>query len=137
MEEKNQFEWLSGEVANLKYLKEKRQALRNNPTPAERELWKYLQNKQLDGYKFRRQFSVGNYILDFYCTAVKLAVELDGAPHFTEEGKSYDKNRDEYLNSQGIRVLRFENNEVLETIENVLNTIKEVMQARKQAPITH
>jgi very-short-patch-repair endonuclease len=125
MEEKDK-NWLSGDIANLKYLKEKRQKLRNNPTPAERELWKYLQNKQLDGYKFRRQFSIGNYIVDFYCTAVKLAIELDGAHHFTEEGKLYDEARTQFMNSQGITEIRFENRELMESIEDVLKKIKEI-----------
>ena len=68
-------------VNNLPYLKTFRKELRNNLTPAEAKFWKIVQNKNLEGRKFRRQHSVGNYILDFYCPSEKLAVELDGEVH--------------------------------------------------------
>ena len=79
------------QINNVVYLKNTRKQLRNNPTKAEQVLWKYLKNKQIKGYKFRRQHSVGNYILDFYCPALKLCIEIDGDSHFTDEGKNYDK----------------------------------------------
>ena len=74
-------------IHNRKYLKEIRRILRKNLTPAEALLWKALQKSQLDGKKFRRQHSVGNYILDFYCPAEKIAIELDGMPHFSIIGE--------------------------------------------------
>ncbi len=104
---------------------EKRRHLRNHGTTAEAVLWKSLQRKQLEGRKFRRQHSVGNYILDFYCYSENLAVELDGPYHFSAKKQAKDKARDEYLNSVGITVLRFENSEVFENLESVLNKIKQ------------
>jgi very-short-patch-repair endonuclease len=76
------------QLNNKPILKNYRKGLRNNMTEAEIVLWKYLKGSQLDGKKFRRQHSFGNYILDFYCAPLKLAIELDGASHFTEEGNS-------------------------------------------------
>lgn len=115
---------------NNKHLKQFRKDLRNNGTAAEATLWKSLQKRQLDGYKFRRQHSVVPFILDFYCPKAKLAIELDGAHHFTEEGQAKDLQRDAYLADQGIKVLHFENKlifnnhfQVLESIRNGLNQI--------------
>src|SRR5690606_37295233 len=92
-------EYPKGEVVdksinNLPHLKTFRKQLRNNLTPAEASLWKMLQGKQLDGRKFRRQHSVTNYILDFYCPAEKLAIELDGQGHFEASQAEYDFERD-------------------------------------------
>jgi len=112
------------QIHNRKGLEPYRKKLRNNPTSAEATLWCELQRKQLDGRKFRRQHSVGSYILDFYCPLEKLCVELDGAGHFTEEGIAYDKERTEYLNSLNIRVIRFKNIDVFERMEKVLSEIK-------------
>lgn len=115
---------MKGQVNNKPSLKTFRKDLRNNGTPAEATLWLSLKNKQLDGRKFRRQFSVENYILDFYCPSEKLAVELDGADHYTEAGSEYDEERTRFLNSKGIKVIRFENKEVFENIGGVLDEIK-------------
>ena len=108
---------------NRKSQKSFRRNLRNNLTPAEAFLWTVLKNKALQGRKFRRQHSIGKYIVDFYCSAEKLAIELDGADHFTPEGESYDKQRDAYLASLGITVLRFENEQVFENLPSVLQEI--------------
>ena len=116
---------MSQQIHNIKPLKENRRALRNALTPAEATLWKMLQNSQLEGRKFRRQHSVGSYILDFYCTSERLAIELDGAHHFTEAGMEYDAERTKYLNSLNINVVRFENKEVFEQTEYVLQKIKD------------
>jgi len=113
------------QIHNRSYLKENRRRLRNHGTSAEAVLWTQLKNKQLEGRKFRRQHSVGNYILDFYCPSEKLAVELDGAHHFTSQGYEADRIRDEYLLQLGIRTLRFENNLLWWSIERVLETIEE------------
>jgi very-short-patch-repair endonuclease len=115
---------MSHQLNNLKHLKHYRRDLRNNLTPAEAALWKLLKSKQLEGIKFRRQHSVGNYILDFYCTTERLAIELDGAHHFTEEGIKYDEERTAYLNSVDIRVIRFENKLVFDDPEYVLKEIR-------------
>jgi len=111
-------------VNNRPELKDFRKKLRNNSTSAEASLWIRLKNKQLEGRKFRRQFSVDNYILDFYCTSEKLCIELDGAGHFTDAGFEYDEERTAVLNNHGIRVIRFENKEVFDSIESVMETIK-------------
>jgi very-short-patch-repair endonuclease len=78
----------------------------------------------LDGRKFRRQHSIGNYIVDFFCPAENLAIELDGAHHFTGLGQETDQLRDEYLNALEIKVLRFENKEIFEDMDQVLGRIK-------------
>ena len=108
---------------NRKELKAFRRNLRKNLTPAEVALWQHLKAGKLNGTSWRRQFSVGNYILDFYCPVHKLCVELDGEGHFTMQGDMYDYDRTEFLTSLGIRVLRFENKDVWDNIELVLETI--------------
>ncbi len=114
----------SQNINNQKHLKPFRKTLRSTLTPAEAKLWLCLKNKQLDGKRFRRQFSIGNYILDFYCPEQKIAVELDGKHHFTPEGRMIDDERDLFLSAQGIRVLRFENIRVFQQLENLLEEIK-------------
>ncbi len=111
-------------IHNLPHLKTFRKQLRNNLTPVEATLWNMLKNKQLEGRKFRRQHSVGNYILDFYCPGEKLAIELDGQGHFEAAQANYDYERDLFLQNFGIKVLRFENKEVFEHPEQVLEVIK-------------
>nr|WP_315424794.1 DUF559 domain-containing protein [uncultured Pedobacter sp.] len=111
-------------IHNLKYLKEKRKELRNNLTPAEATMWMYLQNSRLDGKKFRRQHSVGNYILDFYCPSEKLAIEVDGSSHDDYSAEIYDKERTDFLNSKGISVIRFENAEIFESEELIGEAIR-------------
>ena len=100
---------------NKPQLKQNRKELRNNGTSTEATLWLHLKKKQLGGYKFRRQHSVGNFILDFYCPEKQFAIELDGAHHFTVEGQEYYKNRDAYLKEQGITVLHIENKHIFNT----------------------
>ena len=111
-------------IFNKKYLKGFRKDLRNHLTPAEAILWKALKNKQLAGRKFRRQHSIGKYITDFYCPAERLAVELDGAEHFTPSGMAYDEERDNYIRGIGIKILWFENKEIYNNLEAVLEEIK-------------
>ena len=111
-------------IHNIKPLKENRRTLRNKLTPAEAVLWKALQKGKLDGRKFRRQHSVGSYIIDFYCAEERLAVELDGQPHFTFAGSESDNERTKYLNSLNIRVLRFENKFVFEQLDLVVEEIR-------------
>ena len=105
-------------------LKTFRRQLRNELTPAEAKLWDYLKAKKLEGRKFRRQHSVGPFILDFYCPSERLAIELDGQPHFTEEAAEYDREREIFLAFYGIRVLRFENHYIFNRPGYVLNCIK-------------
>jgi very-short-patch-repair endonuclease len=114
----------AGGVHNLPHLKHFRKELRKNLTPAEATLWRMLQQKKLDGRKFRRQHSVGNYILDFYCPAERLAIELDGEVHNNVSAQEYDLERDLFLKHFGIKVLRFENRMVFEQPEMVLEAIR-------------
>jgi very-short-patch-repair endonuclease len=112
------------QLNNLKTLKPQRKYLRNHSTSAEATLWNYLKNSQLEGRKFRRQHSIEFYILDFFCPSEKLNIELDGQEHFEGYGLVQDEKRDEYLKSVYIRTLRFENKQVFENIDWVLNEIK-------------
>lgn len=109
---------------NKKNLKDKRKSLRNNPTQAEAFLWGYLKNSQLEGRKFRRQSSIKNYIVDFYCAEEKLVIELDGDFHFDEKAMKEDKKRTKKIEEEGIKVIRFENQEVLLNLDKVLIEIK-------------
>lgn len=124
------------QIHNRKELKPYRKELRNNLTPAEVTLWLELKGKQLEGRKFRRQHSVGSYILDFYCPSERLCIELDGAQHFTEEGMAYDQERTEYLNSLNIRVIRFKNLDVFERMEMVLSEIKKNFRPPLAPPVS-
>lgn len=112
------------DVNSLPHLAEFRRDLRKNLTPAEAAFWNLIKNSKLNGRKFRRQHSVGNYILDFYCSSEKLAIELDGAGHYSPAGDAYDRERNTYLASEGIVVLRFENRLVFEETEWVLDVIR-------------
>lgn len=110
-------------IFNRRILKPRRQGLRNDPTQAEAFLWGYLKHSQLEDKKFRRQASIGSYIVDFYCPTEQLVVELDGEVHFDEEAKKYDAERTKYLESLGLKVIRFENQEVIYNLDNVLKEI--------------
>jgi very-short-patch-repair endonuclease len=112
-------------VHNKKNLKVFRKKLRNDLTPAEAKLWWYLKDRQLAGQKFRRQYSIGNYILDFYCPAKKVAIELDGEVHNNQQQACYDEKKNLFLTDHGIEVLRFENKLVFKNPEGILNAIKE------------
>jgi very-short-patch-repair endonuclease len=112
-------------------LKTKARSLRANPTDAELRLWYRLRRKQILGVQFYRQTAIGNYIVDFYAPAAKLVVEVDGAHHFTLSRAEYDKRRSEYLEQRGLRVLRFDDRQVLLQIESVAQAI---FQAMKKNP---
>jgi len=102
-----------------------RRVLRNDATAAETALWNCLKGCRLGGRKFRRQHSIGSYVVDFYCPSEKLAIELDDAGHFTNVGLDNDEQRDVRIAEQGVRVLRFENRLVFEEIAYVLGKIRE------------
>jgi len=101
-----------------------RRGLRRNQTEVEKRLWKLLRNKQFEGLKFFRQYSVGSYILDFYCPIMKLAIELDGGQHAETTNMVYDEKRSEFLKNRRIKVLRFWNNDVIENIEGVTDKLR-------------
>jgi very-short-patch-repair endonuclease len=98
-------------------LLERARSLRKDQTSAETKLWTILRNRQLQGFKFRRQQPIGRFIVDFYCSENKLVVEIDGDTH--AERKEYDTNRTQWLENEGYQVIRFTNDEVLTNLENV------------------
>jgi very-short-patch-repair endonuclease len=97
--------------------------LRQSQTDAETLLWFLLRERRFCGFKFRRQYPIGGYILDFYCHAGRLAIELDGGGHNTEDQCLYDAERTKILRGAGIRVRRFWNNDVLNSLDTVLAEI--------------
>jgi len=103
-------------------MKERARSLRKRQTDAERLLWFKLRSRQLAGYKFRRQQTMGVYIVDFICLEAKLIIELDGGQHGTQ--LEYDAKRSGYLNRLGFKVLRFWNNDVLQNTDSVLEFIR-------------
>lgn len=119
-------------IYNKTGFKDRRRELRRNQTDAEMALWKKLRNKGFFGLKFFRQFSVGAYVVDFYCPTYKLAIELDGGQHAKEENKEYDDVRTEYLKSMRIEVIRFWNNDVLRNMDGVLKEIEERLNIQNQ-----
>jgi very-short-patch-repair endonuclease len=105
---------------NPKTLKDRRRELRKNQTPAEQKLWTLISKDKISGLRFLRQYGVGPYILDFYCAKIRLAIEIDGEIHNKEERKIYDKDREEYLKTLSIEIVRFWNNDVLNNTNKVL-----------------
>ena len=97
--------------------------LRTNMTEAEHKLWHYLRNKNLDGYRFRRQHPVGKYIADFACVREKLIIEVDGATHGDAHEIAYDKRRTEFLKSEGWCIARYGNEKIYKNIDDVLDDI--------------
>ena len=106
-----------------KKLKHVSQKLRGSMTNAELLLWSKLKGKQLKGLQFYRQKIIGNYIVDFYCAQARLVIEVDGGQHYTEAGRTADAERDRYLQSVGLRVLRYSDNDVLTNITGVVESI--------------
>jgi very-short-patch-repair endonuclease len=103
--------------------KQRRRFLRSHLPKAEAVLWMYLSRRQMLGYKFRRQYSVNQYIMDLYYPELKLAIEVDGESHFTETAREYDRRRQEYIASLGISFLRVMSSDVLGNVHGVLNDI--------------
>ena len=110
--------------------KEKRRKLRQSQTHSEELLWKFLRNRQMLGYKFKRQYSVDQYVIDFYCSEVKLAVELDGASHNSPKRKEYDNKRQKKLEAFGIKFVRISDDELFgnpnKAFEKIEKTIKDL-----------
>lgn len=105
-----------------KHMTEIRKYLRNNPTRGEQRLWSVLSNKKL-GYKFRRQHSIGPYIVDFYSRDGQIVIEVDGASHFSVIGMIHDLERDQYIESLGLKIIHVTNDEVMENLEGVVELI--------------
>jgi very-short-patch-repair endonuclease len=92
------------------------------PTTAEARLWQALRGRQVDGFRFRRQHAIGRFIVDFYCSQMSLAIEVDGEIH--EYQREADEQRTAYLRERGVRVIRFTNEEVLAKLEEVLERVR-------------
>ncbi len=105
-----------------------RQELRNHLTNAEVQLWIALKGSKLEGLKFRRQYSIGEYVMDFYCVEVKLGVEVDGDSHDTAEAKVYDERRTKFLTSFGVTIVRVTNPDVYENMDGVWEMLQSVAQ---------
>ena len=125
------------EFFNCSNEKDKRRSLRNNMPRAEVLLWSRLQRRQLLGCRFRRQYSVGVYVLDFYCPEVKLGIELDGESHFQQGAQQHDEQRRQFIENFGIKILRFLNPDVFDSLDGVLESIASELKfrlRRKQPP---
>ena len=114
-------------------LKEYARKLRNNSTYTEVQLWNYLKGKQLRGYDFDRQRPIDNFIVDFYCKDLMLAIEVDGESHYGNREK--DKKKDKRLNELGVTVLRFDDMEIVYELDRVIKKIEEWID--KNANLTH
>ncbi|MEK7117046.1 MAG: endonuclease domain-containing protein [Patescibacteria group bacterium] len=108
---------------NNQSLKNRRRELRTNQTDAEKKLWELLRSRRFHGLKFHRQFSIGAYILDFYCPEFRFGIELDGNQHNEDELKIYDRDREKILQASNIHVVRFWNDKVENDTEKVLEKI--------------
>jgi very-short-patch-repair endonuclease len=111
-----------------KELRTNAQNLRKNMTKEEAHLW--YQCLCRAKYRFRRQYVIGNYIVDFYCHQAKLVIELDGSQHCTPEEMEYDNKRTAFLESRGLKVVRFSNLDVMRRFRDVCETIYQLMEAR-------
>ena len=120
-------------VFNRRSEKEKRHRLRKNMTEAEILVWSKLCAKQMQGYKFRRQYSVGVHVVDFYCPSLKLAIEIDGDTHFQAGAGEYDRTRQEFIERLGIRFLRFTNAEVCGNLQEVLECIRQTVEEMRKS----
>ncbi|MFZ6015794.1 MAG: endonuclease domain-containing protein [Patescibacteria group bacterium] len=107
--------------------KEFRRDLRKNATEAKKLIWPHLQEFRWKGYPIRRQYSIGTYIVDFYCPKARLAIEIDGSIHDTDMQKGYDEERDIWIEADDIKVIRFTNQEVKENLEQVLAIIEKLI----------
>jgi very-short-patch-repair endonuclease len=105
--------------------------LRRNQTDAERTLWFQLRDRRLDGWKFRRQFPIERFVVDFFCADAHLIIELDGGQHAARA--QYDEQRTRILEAMGYLVLRFWNNDVIQNLDGVLEAIREALQSNKLA----
>ncbi len=106
--------------------------LRKNMTEAEQILWKRLRRKQILGVPFYRQKPLAQFIVDFYCAAAMLVIELDGSQHYTPDAQQYDAVRTQTLEAMGLRVLRFDNRQVLQELEAVIEAIFAEVEARRR-----
>ena len=110
-------------IYNEKILESRRRDLRVKQTEAEKILWQKLRNRQINGFKFFRQCSIGKYIADFYCSELRLVIELDGSHHYEENVFEYDKIREEFMKSLDIQSIRFNNLDVFKSLDEVMERV--------------
>lgn len=120
---------------NRKQELEKRRELRQNETLAEKHIWSQLRNRNFHGLKFKRQYSISKYIVDFYCAEHKIAIEVDGSIHDLAENKEYDKDRQQQLEKYGIRFIRITNEEYMGNPNKAFNKIKINFEKIIKAPL--
>ncbi|MEM6514781.1 MAG: vitamin B12 dependent-methionine synthase activation domain-containing protein [Bacteroidota bacterium] len=121
--------WATADPVLYDLMKEHAKKMRDKPTEAEKLMWDVLSAKKLDGHKFRRQHIIGSYIADFICLKKNLIIEIDGLIHQLPENKSSDEERTQWLNSQGYKVIRFTNDEVLSNLDYVIKKIRAELKA--------
>jgi very-short-patch-repair endonuclease len=114
--------------------RQKRKALRKTMPEAEVILWSKIQKKQIAGFRFRRQYSVGPFVVDFYCAERKLAIEIDGDSHYKPGAEERDKKRQNWIEQYGIRFLRFTNDDVRKNLYGVLEAIEEAVKGDPLPP---
>ena len=114
-------------VFNKAFLKFRRKQLRHNMPKAEILLWDELKNKKLEGYKFRRQYSVNSFVIDFYCSKLKIGIEVDGENHLLKKNIKYDQYRQIIIESYGIKILRFNNSDIYNNMDCVISNIKKYL----------
>ena len=110
-------------IYNEKILESRRRDLRVKQTEAEKILWQKLRNRQINGFKFFRQCSIGKYIADFYCSELRLVIELDGSQHYEENSLEYDKIREEFMKNLDIKTIRFNNLDVFKNLDEVMERV--------------
>lgn len=110
---------------------EKCRNLRRNQTETEKKLWAILRSRKVGGIKFRRQFSIDNYVLDFYCPEYRLGIEADGGGHYEDRRKRRDKLRTRELSKSGVEILRFSDLDILNNIEGVWEVIRQTIENRR------
>lgn len=122
---------------NHKTFRDRRRELRNNQTPAEKILWSKISKNQILGLRFLRQYSVGPYILDFYCPKIRFGIELDGNLHKERENEIYDQDREKFLKNLDIEIIRFWNDEILNNLVGTLDKIQDKIKStdnKNQSP---
>ena len=122
------------EIFNRTEVKSRRRQLRKNMPNAEVLLWTKIRAKQLLGHKFRRQYSVGDYIVDFYCPERLLVIEIDGDVHAQENRKKMDCQREAYLTTLGLNIIRYPNDEVLNNLDGVLQDLENKIISESTSP---
>ena len=126
--------WDGGKMQRISpKIKNNARSLRRNMTDVERMLWAKIRSGQLQGFRFRRQHPIGNYIVDFICLELKLVIELDGSQHMDQQ--QYDMKRSQWLQNNGFKIVRFWNSDVLENFDGVMQTIQMHLPPSQPSPL--